>query len=189
MTDQPITTVRGYNLAAIHRQYGNFILDCIRLSGVSSVDDALDIRQDVYLGLFRRSISAKLPDSQSLAGYIKRATQHATTDFRKSQCREKILFDWTNDEHDDVIGYKMNDVSFTNWLNTNREIESRILKAIDFLNQYSPTEGISMSMVIADVYDGKTAEEIAERFDTKQGTVFSWISRFREDLRHHLKMR
>jgi DNA-directed RNA polymerase specialized sigma24 family protein len=188
LTIEPIKTLRGYNLAAIHRQYGNFILDCIRLSGVSSIDDALDIRQDVYLRLFRRSISAKLPDCQSLAGYIKRATQHATTDFRKSQCREKILFDWTNNEHD-VIGYKMDDVSFTNWLNTNREIESRILKAIDFLNQYSPTQGVSMSMVIADVYDGKTAEEIAERFETKAGTVFSWISRFREDLRRHMRLK
>ena len=184
---EPIKTLRGYNLATIHRQYGNFILDCIRLSGVSSIDDALDIRQDVYLRLFRRSISDQLPDSQSLAGYIKRATQHATTDFRKSQCRETILFDWTNDEHDDVIGYKMDDVSFTNWLNTNREIESRILKAIEFLSQYSPASGVSMSMVIADVYDGKTAEEIAERFETKSGTVFSWISRFREDLRKHMR--
>ena len=46
-----------------------------------------------------------------------------------------------------------------------------------------------MSMVIADVYDGKTAEEIAERFETKAGTVFSWISRFREDLRRHMRLK
>lgn len=189
MNQQSIKTLKGYNLSAIHRQYGNFILDCIRLSGVSSIDDALDIRQNVYLGLFRRSINAKLPDSQSLVGYIKRCIQHAVVDFRTSQLREHILFDWTHDGKQDVIGRKMDDMSFANWLKANREIESRILKAIEFLNQYSPSRGISMNTIIADVYDGKTADEIAERFKTKSGTVFSWISRFREDLRRHLKLK
>jgi len=186
--DQPIETFRGYNLAAIHGQYGNFILDCIRLSGVSSVDDALDIRQNVYLGLFRRSLTTKLPNSQFLIGYIKRCIQHAVIDFRKSQLREKILFDWTHEGKQDIIGRQMDDVSFKNWLITNRDIESRILKAIDFLNQYAMTSGVPMKDIIADVYDGKTAEEIAEKFETKKGTVFSWISRFREDLRNYMRM-
>src|SRR4030042_3367027 len=184
--DQPIETLRGYTLAAIHGRYGNFILDCIRLSGVSSVDDALDIRQNVYLGLFRRSLTARLPNSPSLIGYIKRCIQHAVIDFRKSQLREKILFDWTHEGKQDVIGRQMDDVSFRAWLMTNRDIKHRLLNAIEFLNQYSPSPGVSVIAIMADVYDGKRAEEIAERFGTKSGTVFSWIWRFREDLRKHL---
>jgi DNA-directed RNA polymerase specialized sigma24 family protein len=186
VNQQPIKTIKGYNIAAIHRQYGNFILDCIRLSGVSSVDDALDIRQNIYLGLFRRSISAKLPNSQSLVGYIRRCIKHAVVDFRKSQVRENIMFDWTRNGKEDVIGRKMDDISFANWLKLNRDVESRILKALEFLNEYSCTPAVSMREIIADVYDGKTADEIAERFNTKAGTVFSWISRFRDDLRRHM---
>ena len=98
------------------------------------------------------------------------------------------MFDWTRNGSEDVVGRKMDDVSFASWLKANRDVESRILKAIDFLTEYSPKPGVSMRAIIFDVYDGKTAEEIAERFDTKAGTVFSWISRFRDDLRRHLKL-
>lgn len=186
MNDRPIETYKGYDLSSIHRQYGNYILDCIRLNGVSSIDDALDIRQNVYLGLFKRSIKAKLPECQSLTGYIKRATHNAVVDFRNTQRRENILFDWINDDHDH-IGRKMDEITFQHWMNENRELELRILKAIEFLNEYSPSIGVSMRAIINYVYDGMTAEQIAERLQTKTGTVFSWISRFREDLRNHMK--
>lgn len=187
--NQPIESLKGYNIAAIHRHYGNFILDCIRLSGVLSIDDALDIRQNIYIKLFERSIRSKIPNGQGLAGYIRRATRNAVIDYKRSQKREKILFDWIIDGKRDIVGRKMDEAALKRWLSENYGLEAKILKAIHFLNEYSPRPDVSMTAIISDVYDGKTATEIAERFNTKPGTVYSWISRFRDDLLVHLGMR
>lgn len=187
--NQPIESLKGYNIAAIHRQYGNFILDCIRLRGILSIDDALDIRQDIYIKLFEHSIKAKIPHGQGLAGYIKRATRNAVVDYRRSQRRENILFDWIRDGTGNIISRKMDDTALKQWLKKNNGLEAKVLKAIRFLNEYSPRADVSMTAIISDVYDGKTATQIAERFGTKPGTVYSWISRFRNDLLRHLGMR
>lgn len=187
MTDKPpIKTVKGYNLSAIHAQYGNFILDCIRIYGVTSIEDALDIRQNIYLALFRRSLTERFPMGPSLLGYIKRAASNAVVDYRRTQHRENVIFDWVSG-NDDIMGLQMDKASFQLWWAANDDIDLRILQSIEFLDQYEPSSGVPMRDIMADIYGGSTCETIAEKYEVAAGTVSSWISRFRDDLRNHMR--
>ena len=187
MTDKrPIKTVKGYNLSAIHAQYGNFILDCIRIYGVKSVEDALDIRQNIYLALFKRSLSERFPVGVSLKGYIRRAASNAAMDYHRTQRRENAVFDWVSG-NDDIVGLQMDRVSFQAWWAANEDVDLRILRSIEFLSQYECSADVFMRDIIDDIYNGASCEVIAEKYEVASGTVSSWISRFRDDLRRHMR--
>jgi len=181
-----IETERGINLIQIHRKYGNFILDCIRLHGVKNDNDAADIRQDVYCALFARSLKNRLPTGSALKGYIFTATRNMVTDFRRTQRRENVLIDWACGETTHV-SVKMDKGTFHQWWNVNDHVDERILRAIDFLDTYQPTEGVSMFEIIEDIYNGRSYAEIAERYQVSVGAFKSWLHRFRKKLRAYMR--
>lgn len=183
----PIHSNRGFNLVEIHKQYGNFIIDVIRLHGVKSVEDAIDIRQDIYTALFQASIKQRLPSNANiLKSYIYRATANMVTDFRRTQRRENIAVDWVQNGKD-IIGVKMDAKTFREWWNINEYVHTRILKAIEFLDDYKPVDNIWMKDIITDIYNGISYSEIANKYQIPVGTLKVWIHRFRDRLKEHMR--
>lgn len=184
--EKPIKTERGWNITEIHKRYGNFIIDCIRLHGVKSAEDAADIRQDIYMALFKRSVQEKLPTGHSVKGYIFKATSNMVTDYRRTEIRESAVIDWVS--NDAVrIAIKMDINSFKRWWSKNDDVHERILRAIEFLDGYEPTKGVSMRSVIESIYNGVTYDVIANQYGVSTGTVKAWVSRFRSSLRKHIQ--
>lgn len=182
----PIKTVRGYNITEIHKQFGDFILDCVRLHGVSSLDDAADIRQDIYMALFTQSITEKL-SGNALKGYLRRAVRNTVTDYRRTKKRSKIVVDWIEDNNKDNLGIKMDKSTFDEWWGVNASVHMRIIRAIEFLQDYEPIESVRIHDIVTAIYNGESYTTLSEIYQVPEGTIRSWVSRFRSKLRDHMR--
>jgi RNA polymerase sigma factor (sigma-70 family) len=156
------------------------------LLGVSSVSDAADIRQDVYIKLFETNLQDRFPNSASLRSYIGRATRNAVIDYHNQKRREHALIDWVGTA--EQVAFRMDKETFQDWRNTEENLLPRLLGAVEFLSTYEPAPTVKMQDVIDMIYDGVEIERIAKTYNVAERTVYRWIEKFRNDLDVYLKM-
>lgn len=127
----------------------------VAIHNTGNASDAEDVSQEVFMKLLNNSKSFK--DSEHLKAWLIRVTINLCHDRQRKIKAESLL---NEPVYDEPVSY-----------------ENNVLEAVKSLPEnYRNT-------IYLHYYEGYTAKEIGKILGAKEGTVLSWLSRGRDELR------
>jgi len=171
-----MTTNIKHFVERLHVEYGAYLLKCLQLYGVPA-DECEDVRQDIYLRLLT---SKPTLDDRAMRGLCARLARNAAADFRRAKGRQITTVPWPYD--DDPLAIIIEQRSYDAWktvVSTSRmeDVEEAFLLTTG--HNYECAPNVPMIEILFDLVDGRSHEDIGERFGVNFRTIAKWIAKWR----------
>lgn len=161
----------------LHVEHGAYLLKCLYRYGVPQ-GECEDVRQDIYL----RLLTAKPTlNTSAMRGLCARLAHNAAVDFRRARSRQITTVPWPYD--DDPLAVIIEQRSYDAWkatVATSRieDVEEAFLLTTGFNYECAPD--VPMIEILFDLVDGRSHEDIGERFGVNFRTIAKWLHDWRE---------
>ena len=173
-------------LKALHIDFGDYLLKCLRLYGIPEYE-CEDVRQDLYLKLLENHTDLScITQPKGFCSCIARnAAINRSLKIKRTPIMESITS--TDKENHDIDCPELDTLTVAEWeiLISNPNTD-RIAQALELAQVYECEPGVTAYEVIAHLLCDLTMTQIASKYGLNKSTISRWVRDWRTWINNEL---